>query len=65
MQIRTLAAVFNGSLVLAVYVAAWDAPTWTIAGLEIALALGAAVSTWYALRRATTRIALPRRLLVG
>ena len=59
MQIRTLAAMLNGGLVLAMHGTTFGAPSWTIAGLEIVLATGAAACTWYALRQATTRIALP------
>ena len=49
MQIRTVVALTNGSLVLALYLVAWGAPSLTIAGLELALSMGAAVATWYAL----------------
>ena len=49
MQMRTVAAALNGSLVLTLYLAAWGAPSLTIAGLELALAIGAGVATWYAL----------------
>ena len=78
MQIRTVAAITNGSLVLALYLAAWGAPSLTIAGLELALAAGAAAATWYALdlrrycatfsagvRRAMKSAGLPRRLRFG
>jgi hypothetical protein len=54
MQTRTVAAALNGLTVLLLYVAAWGAPTFTVALIEIALAAGAAASTWYALRRART-----------
>jgi hypothetical protein len=54
MEIRTIAAVLNGNLVFALYVAAWGAPTVSIAAVEIALALGAGASTFYALRRLPT-----------
>jgi hypothetical protein len=54
MQIRTVAAAVNGTIVLLLYVSAWGAPTAAVAALEIGLAAGAAVSTWYALRRAKT-----------
>ena len=66
MQIRTVAAITNGSLVLALYLGSWGAPSVTIAGLELALAAGAAVATWYALdlrrrpSRLLTLIARPR-----
>ena len=53
MQIRTIAAALNGTIVLALYVAAWGAPSFTVALIEVGLALGAAFSTWYALRRAS------------
>jgi hypothetical protein len=58
MQIRTVAATVNGSFVMALYLAAWGAPSVTIAGLELALATGAAVATWYALdlRRQPSRL---------
>ena len=49
-RIRLLAAAGNGALVLALYVGAWGAPALNIAMLEVALATGAALSTWYALR---------------
>ena len=54
MQIRTVAAAANGTMVLLLYVSAWGAPTAAVAAVEIGLAAGAAVSTWYALRRAKT-----------
>jgi hypothetical protein len=50
MQIRTVAAVVNGSLVLGLYVAGWGVPSATIAVLELALATGATIATWYALK---------------
>ena len=64
MQIRTVAAITNGSLVLALYLAAWGAPSLTIAGLELALAAGAAAATWYALdlRRPSRLLTLVGRL---
>ena len=49
-RIRLLAAIGNGALVLALYMGAWGAPAIDIAILEVALAAGATVSTWYALR---------------
>ena len=60
MDIRTIAAALNGNLVFALYVAAWGAPSVSIAALEIALALGAAFSTYYALRRLPTPAWLAR-----
>ena len=45
MQIRTVAAVVNGSLVLGLYVAGWGVPSATIAVLELALATGATIAT--------------------
>jgi hypothetical protein len=62
MQIRTVAAALNGGLVLALYLAAWGAPSLTIAGFELALSVGAAVATWYALnlRRPNLLLALGR-----
>ncbi|HSD34625.1 MAG TPA: hypothetical protein VLE26_04335 [Alphaproteobacteria bacterium] len=54
MEIRTIAAVLNGNLVFALYLAAWGTPTVSIAAVEIALALGAGASTFYALRRLPT-----------
>ena len=59
MQIRTIAAALNGMLVLLLYVAAWGIPSFAVAALELGLATGAAVSTWYALRRAGTRAFIP------
>lgn len=53
MQARTLAAAFNGIIVLLLYISAWGVPSWTIAMIEIGLATSAALSTWYALKRAT------------
>ena len=49
MHIRIFAAALNGSFVLALYLLAWGAPSATIAVLELTLALGAAIATWYAL----------------
>jgi hypothetical protein len=54
MQMRTVAAALNGSLVLALYIVAWGAPSAAIAGLEAVLATGAAISTWYALKNLRT-----------
>ncbi len=56
MQIRTVAAAINGSLVLSLYVVAWGAPSLTIAGLELALAAGAMVATWYVLDLRPSRL---------
>ncbi len=56
-RIRLLAAIGNGALVLALYMGAWGAPAIDIAILEVALAAGAAVSTWYALRGMRRRTA--------
>jgi hypothetical protein len=52
-RIRLLAAFTNASLVLGLYTTAWGAPTSGIAVLELALAAGAGISTWYALRGLT------------
>jgi hypothetical protein len=60
MQTRTLAAAFNGIIVLLLYISAWGVPSWTVAMIEIALATGASLSTWYALKRATTPAWLTR-----
>ena len=60
MQIRTVAAAVNGALVLGLYIAAWGAPSLTIAGLEILLAAGAAVSTWHALKPSRLGLRLVR-----
>ena len=49
-RIRLIASLANGGLVLALYMTAWGAPAPEIAILELTLAAGAAVSTWYALR---------------
>jgi len=49
-RIRLIAALANGGLVLALYLTAWGAPVPEIAILELTLAAGAAISTWYALR---------------
>jgi hypothetical protein len=49
-RIRLLAALANGGLVFSLYMVAWGAPAPEIAMLEVTLAVGAAVSTWYALR---------------
>ena len=51
MQVRTVAAVANGALVLTLYVAAWGVPSWTIAMTEVGLAGTAALCSWYALKR--------------
>jgi hypothetical protein len=52
-RIRLIAALTNASLVLGLYTTAWGAPTSGIAVLELALAAGAGISTWYALRGIT------------
>lgn len=54
-RIRLLAALTNGTLVLGLYTAAWGTPTVAIALLELTLAAGASLSTWYALRGLTRR----------
>ncbi|HXV24026.1 MAG TPA: hypothetical protein VED46_07195 [Alphaproteobacteria bacterium] len=54
MQARTIAAAVNGILVLALYLTVWGAPTLAIASVEIALAVGAGLSTWYSLRSVGT-----------
>ena len=54
MQVRLIAAAVNGALVLALYLGAWGAPNFTIALLEVGLAVGAGLSTWYALDRVAT-----------
>jgi hypothetical protein len=51
MPIRTIAALANGNLVFALYLFAWGASSWPIVAIEAVLAIGAAWSTWYALRR--------------
>jgi hypothetical protein len=51
MLMRTTAAMLNGILVLALYVSAWGVHTFTIALVEVALAVTAALATWYALKR--------------
>ena len=51
MQMRGLIAILNGALVLMLYAAAWGAPSFTIASLEGAFAVAAAIVTWFALRR--------------
>ncbi len=56
MQIRTVAAALNGILVLALDVAAWGVPSFTVALLEVGLAVAAALSTSYALRKASVPI---------
>ena len=56
MPVRTAAALTTGTLVLALYVAAWGVPSWTIALTEMGLGVGAALSTRYALKR----LAAPR-----
>ena len=48
-RIQLFAALGNGALVLCLYMTAWGAPALDIALLELTLAAGAAVSTWYAL----------------
>ncbi|HXV23878.1 MAG TPA: hypothetical protein VED46_06440 [Alphaproteobacteria bacterium] len=50
-RVRLLAAFLNGALVLSLYMIAWGAPALEIAVLEVTLAIGAAISTWYALRK--------------
>jgi hypothetical protein len=52
-RIRLMAAFINASLVLGLYTTAWGSPTPSVAVLELALAAGAGVSTWYALRGLT------------
>ena len=52
-RIRLLAALTNGTLVFGLYTAAWGTPSLGIASLELTLAVGAGLSTWYALRRLT------------
>jgi hypothetical protein len=52
-RIRLLAALTNATLVLGLYMAAWGTPALTIALLELTLAAGAGLSTWYALRGLT------------
>jgi hypothetical protein len=54
MLMRTTAAMLNGILVLALYVSAWGVHTFTIALVEVALAVAAALATWYALKRTWT-----------
>ncbi len=49
-RVRLLAAFTHGGLVFSLYMIAWGAPAPEIAMLEVTLAVGAAVSTWYALR---------------
>ena len=49
-RIRFTAALTNGVLVLTLYTIAWGTPALDIAMLELSLAVGAGVSTWYALR---------------
>jgi hypothetical protein len=49
-RIRLIAALTNGVLVLMLYTVAWGTPALDIAMLELSLAVGAGVSTWYALR---------------
>jgi hypothetical protein len=56
-RIRLLAALTNGTLVFGLYTAAWGTPSLGIAFLELTLAAGAGLSTWYALRRLTRRVA--------
>ena len=51
MQVRTVAAVANGALVLMLYVAGWGVPSWTVAMTEVGLTGTAALCTWYALKR--------------
>jgi hypothetical protein len=54
-RIRMIAAFSNAALVLGLYTAAWGSPAPQIAVLELALAVGAGLSTWYALRGLTRR----------
>ena len=49
-RIRLIAALTNSVLVLSLYTIAWGTPGLDIALLELSLAAGAGVSTWYALR---------------
>ena len=49
-RIRLFAALTNSALVLTLYILAWGTPAIDIAMLEVTLAVGAGVSTWYALR---------------
>jgi len=49
-RIRLIAALTNGVLVLTLYTVAWGTPALDIVMLELGLAVGAGVSTWYALR---------------
>ena len=51
---RTVAAALNGSLVLAIYFAAWGVPSGVVGVIELVLAAGAMVSTWYALKKVQT-----------
>jgi len=51
MHVRTAAALANGTLVFALYLIAWGAPSWTILAIEVVLAVGASWSTWYALKK--------------
>jgi hypothetical protein len=50
MQVRTVAAIINGFLVLALYVAAWGVPSFMIGLTEVGLSVAAALSTWYAVK---------------
>ena len=63
MEMRTAAAILNGSLVMAMYLLAWGTPSPSIAGLELVLAAGAAVSTGYALRSLRSPVHVQR--LIG
>ena len=49
-RVRFIAALTNSALVMALYMIAWGAPALDIAMLELTLAVGAGISTWYALR---------------
>ena len=49
-RIRLIAALTNSVLVLTLYMIAWGTPALNIAVLELSLAVGAGISTWYALR---------------
>jgi hypothetical protein len=59
MQIRLIAAALNGTLVLIVYVAGWGVANFPTALLEVALAVAAALATWYALRKAGPKWMIP------
>ena len=63
MQFRTAAALANGSLVFALYLIAWGAPSWTTLAIEAVLAIGATWSTWYPLNKDPVPRWVTRRLL--